>query len=285
VLRILIYTTLALIAFAANSILCRLALSEEAIDPASFTSVRLMAGAVTLYALVRGYRGGAAPLKGSWPSAAMLALYAVPFSLAYVSLTAGTGALLLFGAVQATMLLASVGGGERPHAVQWIGVGLALAGLVYLVLPGLAAPPLIAALLMLLAGVAWGVYSLLGRGSADPLRETAGNFVRAVPFAIAVSAVMLRDLHVAPRGLVLAIASGAVASGLGYVLWYAALRNLSGFTASIVQLAGPVLAAAGGVLLLDERISLRLAVAATLVLGGIALAIVGRSLARIARST
>jgi drug/metabolite transporter (DMT)-like permease len=209
----------------------------------------------------------------------------VPFSLAYVSLTAGTGALLLFGAVQATMLLASVGGGERPHAVQWIGVGLALAGLVYLVLPGLAAPPLIAALLMLLAGVAWGVYSLLGRGSADPLRETAGNFVRAVPFAIAVSAVMLRDLHVAPRGLVLAIASGAVASGLGYVLWYAALRNLSGFTASIVQLAGPVLAAAGGVLLLDERISLRLAVAATLVLGGIALAIVGRSLARIARST
>jgi drug/metabolite transporter (DMT)-like permease len=277
VLRIPIYTALALIAFAANSILCRLALSEEAIDPASFTSVRLMAGAVMLYALVRGHRGGSAPLKGSWLSAAMLALYAVPFSLAYVSLTAGTGALLLFGAVQATMLLASVGAGERPDAVQWIGVVLALAGLVYLLLPGLASPPLMAAMLMLLAGVAWGVYSLLGKGSADPLRETAGNFVRAVPFAIAVSAVMLRDLHLELRGLVLAIASGAVASGLGYVLWYAALRNLSGFTASIVQLAGPVLAAAGGVLLLDERISLRLAVAATLVLGGIALAIMGRS--------
>lgn len=276
-LRIPIYTALALIAFAANSILCRLALSEEAIDPASFTSVRLMAGAVMLYALVRGHRGGSAPLKGSWLSAAMLALYAVPFSLAYVSLTAGTGALLLFGAVQATMLLASVGAGERPDAGQWIGVVLALAGLVYLLLPGLASPPLMAAMLMLLAGVAWGVYSLLGKGSADPLRETAGNFVRAVPFAIAVSAVMLRDLHVELRGLVLAIASGAVASGLGYVLWYAALRNLSGFTASIVQLAGPVLAAAGGVLLLDERISLRLAVAATLVLGGIALAIMGRS--------
>ena len=276
-LRIPIYTALALIAFAANSILCRLALSEEAIDPASFTSVRLMAGAVMLYALVRGHRGGSAPLKGSWLSAAMLALYAVPFSLAYVSLTAGTGALLLFGAVQATMLLASVGAGERPDAVQWIGVVLALAGLVYLLLPGLASPPLMAAMLMLLAGVAWGVYSLLGKGSADPLRETAGNFVRAVPFAIAVSAVMLRDLHLELRGLVLAIASGAVASGLGYVLWYAALRNLSGFTASIVQLAGPVLAAAGGVLLLDERISLRLAVAATLVLGGIALAIMGRS--------
>jgi drug/metabolite transporter (DMT)-like permease len=277
VLRIPIYTALALIAFAANSILCRLALSEEAIDPASFTSVRLMAGAVMLYALVRGHRGGSAPLKGSWLSAAMLALYAVPFSLAYVSLTAGTGALLLFGAVQATMLLASVGAGERPDAGQWIGVVLALAGLVYLLLPGLASPPLMAAMLMLLAGVAWGVYSLLGKGSADPLRETAGNFVRAVPFAIAVSAVMLRDLHLELRGLVLAIASGAVASGLGYVLWYAALRNLSGFTASIVQLAGPVLAAAGGVLLLDERISLRLAVAATLVLGGIALAIMGRS--------
>ena len=276
-LRIPIHTALALIAFAANSILCRLALSEEAIDPASFTSVRLMAGAATLYALVRGHRGGSAPLKGSWPSSAMLALYAVPFSLAYVSLTAGTGALLLFGAVQATMLLASVGAGERPDAGQWIGVVLALAGLVYLLLPGLASPPLMAAMLMLLAGVAWGVYSLLGKGSADPLRETAGNFVRAVPFAIAVSAVMLRDLHLELRGLVLAIASGAVASGLGYVLWYAALRNLSGFTASIVQLAGPVLAAAGGVLLLDERISLRLAVAATLVLGGIALAIMGRS--------
>jgi drug/metabolite transporter (DMT)-like permease len=277
VLRIPIYTALALIAFAANSILCRLALSEEAIDPASFTSVRLMAGAVMLYALVRGHRGGSAPLKGSWLSAALLALYAVPFSLAYVSLTAGAGALLLFGAVQATMLLASVGAGERPDAGQWIGVVLALAGLVYLLLPGLASPPLMAAMLMLLAGVAWGVYSLLGKGSADPLRETAGNFVRAVPFAIAVSAVMLRDLHLELRGLVLAIASGAVASGLGYVLWYAALRNLSGFTASIVQLAGPVLAAAGGVLLLDERISLRLAVAATLVLGGIALAIMGRS--------
>jgi drug/metabolite transporter (DMT)-like permease len=277
VLRIPIYTALALIAFAANSILCRLALSEEAIDPASFTSVRLMAGAVMLYALVRGHRGGSAPLKGSWLSAAMLALYAVPFSLAYVSLTAGTGALLLFGAVQATMLLASVGAGERPDAGQWIGVVLALAGLVYLLLPGLASPPLMAAMLMLLAGVAWGVYSLLGKGSADPLRETAGNFVRAVPFAIAVSALMLRDLHLELRGLVLAIASGAVASGLGYVLWYAALRDLSGFTASIVQLAGPVLAAAGGVLLLDERISLRLAVAATLVLGGIALAIMGRS--------
>jgi drug/metabolite transporter (DMT)-like permease len=275
-----IYTVLALIAFSANSILCRLALSGQAIDAASFTSVRLIAGAVTLAALVRGRRAGPVPLPGSWRSAAMLALYAVPFSLAYVSLTAGTGALLLFGAVQMTMLLATILRGERPGALQWIGVTLALGGLVYLVLPGITAPPLVAAVLMVLAGVAWGAYSLLGRGSADPLGETAGNFVRAVPFALGASVLMLGDLHIESTGLLLAIASGAVASGLGYVIWYAALRSLSGFSASIVQLAGPVLAAAGGVVLLGERITPRLVLAGGLVLGGIALALVGQNARR-----
>ena len=276
-LRISVYTVLALVSFAANSILCRLALSGQAIDAASFTTVRLVSGAVTLYALVSRRGRTSAPLPGSWRSAAMLALYAIPFSLAYVSLTIGTGALLLFGAVQVTMLLTTIRRGERPGALQWIGATLALGGLVYLVLPGLTAPPLVPALLMLLAGVAWGVYSILGRGSADPLGETAGNFVRAVPFAVAASLVMLRDLHLESGGLFFAITSGAVASGLGYVIWYAALRGLSSFTASIVQLAGPVLAAAGGVLLLDERITTRLILAGGLVLGGIALAIVGRT--------
>jgi drug/metabolite transporter (DMT)-like permease len=277
VLRTPAYTILALIAFAANSILCRLALSGPAIDAASFTSVRLIAGAVTLAVLVRGRGAIPVPLPGSWRSAAMLAIYALPFSLAYVSLTAGTGALLLFGAVQVTMLLTTIRGGERPGALQWIGVTLALGGLVYLMLPGITAPPFVPALLMVLAGAAWGIYSLLGRGSADPLAETAGNFVRAVPFALAASVVMLPGLHVERAGIILAVTSGAVASGLGYVIWYAALRSLSGFTASIVQLAGPVLAATGGVLLLGERVTPRLFLAGGLVLGGIALAIVGRN--------
>jgi drug/metabolite transporter (DMT)-like permease len=266
---------LALIAFAANSILCRLALSGGAIDAGSFTSVRLVAGAITLYALARGRR--AMPrLPGTWTAAAMLALYAIPFSFAYVSLTAGTGALLLFAAVQVTMLAATLGRGERPGPWQWIGTLLALAGVVYLLLPGITAPPPGAALLMVLAGVAWGAYSLLGQGSEDPLGETAGNFARAAPVAMATSLVMLPVLHLGTAGVLLAIASGAVASGLGYVTWYAALQRLSGFTASIVQLAVPVLAAVGGVLLLGERITARLILAGALVLGGIALAIVGR---------
>ena len=211
----------------------------------------------------------------------MLALYAVPFSLAYVRLTASTGALLLFGAVQVTMLLAGIARGERPGLLQWTGVLLALGGLVYLLLPGIVAPPLPAALLMVLAGVAWGFYSLLGRGSVNPLGETAGNFLRGVPFALAATLVMIRDLRVEPTGLLLAIASGAVASGMGYVIWYAALRSLSSFTASVVQLAGPVLTAAAGVLLLDERITPRLLQAGALVLGGIALAIGGKPAPRV----
>jgi len=271
--RTSLLTLLALGAFAANSILCRLALGGRTIDAASFTSVRLIAGAITLYALLRGRRA-TARVAGTWRTAVLLALYAVPFPFAYLSLTAGTGALLLFGAVQLTMLATALWSGERPSLWQWSGVVLALAGLIYLVLPGVSAPPLGAALLMVLAGAAWGIYSLLGRGSADPLGETAGNFARAVPFAIAVSLMTIRDVHVRPTGLLLAIASGAVASGLGYVIWYAALRTLGGFAASIVQLAVPVLAAGGGVLLLGERITIRLVLAGVLVLGGIALAIV-----------
>jgi drug/metabolite transporter (DMT)-like permease len=276
-LRTAACTALALLAFAGNSILCRLALRREAIDPASFSSVRLVAGALTLAFLVRWTRGAPRPQAGpSWISAAALFLYAVPFSFAYVSLDAGVGALLLFGAVQLTMILAAVRRGDRPGRVQWLGLALASGGLLYLVLPGLSAPPPAGSALMLLAGMAWGIYSLRGGDATDPLAETAVNFARAVPLALVVSLLTPARLHIERSGFVLALASGAVASGLGYVLWYQALRGLSAVTASVVQLSVPVLAAVGGILLLDERVTSRLLLAALLVLGGVGLAILGR---------
>jgi drug/metabolite transporter (DMT)-like permease len=277
VLRTAAYTALALLAFAGNSILCRLALSREAIDPASFSSVRLAAGALTLALLVRWTHGAPRPQPGSsWASGAALFLYAVPFSFAYVSLGVGVGALLLFGAVQLTMILAAVWRGDRPGAIQWLGLALASGGLIYLVLPGLTAPSPAGSALMILAGIAWGIYSLRGGAAADPLSETAGNFARAVPLTLVVSLMAYAQLHIQRGGLVLALASGALASGLGYVIWYRALRGLSAVTASVVQLSVPILAAVGGVLLLDERVTSRLLLASVLVLGGIGLAILGR---------
>jgi drug/metabolite transporter (DMT)-like permease len=270
--RTVLLTGLALAAFAANSLLCRAALGRAAIDPASFSTIRLASGAATLVLIALSRRRGATGVAGSWGSAALLFLYAVPFSFAYVSLGAGTGALILFGAVQATMLVAALSSGERPHRVQWLGLILALAGLAYLVMPGLAAPSTVGAVSMALAGVAWGVYSLRGRGASDPLAETAGNFARSVPLAIGVS---VAAPHVAfhAEGTLLAVASGALASGLGYVAWYAALPALSATRAASVQLAVPVLAAAGGVLFLSERITPRLILAAILILGGVGLAL------------
>ena len=218
-------------------------------------------------------RRGSMDLRGSWGSAAVLFLYAVPFSFAYVSLGAGTGALVLFGAVQATMLVAAVSSGERPHVVQWSGLILALGGLVYLVLPGLAAPSPAGCALMSIAGVAWGLYSLRGRGASNPLAETAGNFARSVPLAVGVSVVAAPHVRVSADGVLLAVLSGALASGLGYVVWYAALSGLSATRAASVQLAVPVLAAAGGVAFLSERITGRLILSAILILGGVALAL------------
>jgi drug/metabolite transporter (DMT)-like permease len=276
VLRTAAYTALALLAFAGNSILCRLALSRAAIDPATFSSVRLAAGALTLALLVRWTRRPPSQPLGSWASAAVLFLYAVPFSFAYVSLGVGVGALLLFGAVQLTMILAAVWQGDRPGGIQWLGLALASGGLIYLVLPGLTAPPPAGAALMLLAGIAWGIYSLRGGNATDPLGETAGNFARAVPLTLVVSLLAYAQLHVQRSGLLLALASGAIASGLGYVLWYQALRGLSAVTASVVQLSVPILAAVGGVILLDERVTSRLLLAALLVLGGIGMAILDR---------
>lgn len=270
-------TALALLAFAANSILCRLALQHHAIDPATFSAVRLIAGALALGLLVRwSGEPELAPRPPSWASAAWLFLYAVPFSFAYVTLGVGTGALLLFGAVQVTMLLAAVARGQHPRAVQWLGLVAAMAGLTWLVLPGLGAPHPLGAMLMLVAGVSWGCYSLRGQGATAPLQETASNFARAVPLGILAGLVAAPGSVPSARGLLWAVLSGALASGVGYALWYSALRQLSAVTAAVVQLAVPILAAAGGAILLGERFTVRLVTAAFLVLAGIGLTILGR---------
>lgn len=265
-----------MVAFAANSVLCRMALLEPAIDPASFTTIRLLAGAATLLLVTSCRWPVDRPLRRSLASPALLALYAIPFSFAYTRLTTGTGALILFACVQLTMLAATLRSGESVRALQWTGVSVALAGLVYLVLPTLATPALMPAALMAIAGIAWGIYSWRGRAATDPLGATTRNFVLAVPFALLASALSLPHMRVDAAGVALAIVSGAIASGLGYVVWYAALRGLTGTQAAVVQLSVPVLAGAGGVIVLSESMSARLLLSTVLVLGGIALAIAGR---------
>jgi drug/metabolite transporter (DMT)-like permease len=270
--RVFLLTVLAMLAFAANSLLCRAALKHTAIDAASFTAIRIIAGALALGLIVR-VRSGPQPMAGSWGSALALFAYAAAFSFAYVSLTAATGALLLFGAVQATMIGVGLWRGERLRGRQMLGLVCALAGLVGLLLPGLAAPPLRGALMMLAAGAAWGVYSLRGKGSGDPLRVTAGNFLRAVAFAIVLSALMWPAAALDRVGIGYAIASGALASGIGYAIWYAALPALNVTSAATVQLSVPVIAAVGGIVWLGEPITLRLVLASAAILGGIALVI------------
>lgn len=234
--------------------------------------MRLASGALMLMLLCRLRRGGA-PMGGSWKSSVLLFLYAVPFSFAYDSLATGTGALILFGAVQATMLIAAVTSGERPGLLQWAGLATAVVGLVYLVLPGVSAPAPGGSALMAVAGIAWGFYSLRGRGVTDPLAETAGNFVRSVPMVAAVAIATIGDLHLSPHGALLAVTSGALASGLGYAIWYAALRGLTATVAATVQLSVPVLASAGGVIFMAEAITHRLLIASVLILGGVGLAL------------
>lgn len=265
-------TGLAMIAFACNSLLCRYALRHTAIDPGSFTLVRLAAGAGMLWLIVQ-LRSRSRAGAGDWPSALALFAYAAGFSFAYASLPAATGALLLFGAVQVTMVGHGLWRGERLRGWQLAGFVLASAGLVGLLLPGLSAPPLQGALLMLGAGVAWGVYSLRGKGAGDATRVTAGNFLRALPIALLLLPWLYRHMTLDPAGVGAALASGALASGIGYAIWYAALPSLRATTAATVQLGVPVLAAIGGVVFLAEPVSLRLALASVAVLGGIALVI------------
>ena len=269
-----ILTAVTMLAFAANSLLCRLALQRTHIDPASFTLVRIGSGALMLFLLAAA--GGSRKRSGNWISAIALLGYAAAFSFAYVSLPVGTGALLLFAAVQATMIVRGLLSGERMNGPQVVGFVLAMVGLVILVLPGLSAPPLGGALLMTGAGVCWGVYSLRGRRGSDPMAATAGNFLRAVPFAVAVWLVFLRGVHLPVMGIVYGALSGALASGVGYAIWYAALRGLTATRAAVVQLSVPVLAAAAGVGFLGERITIRLTVSAAAVLGGIALFVLER---------
>lgn len=272
--RLLFFSALAMVAFAGNSLLCRLALQQTVIDPASFTSLRLVSGAAMLWLLVR-LRGGAKP-GGGWPAALALFVYAAGFSFAYLHLPTGTGALILFGAVQASMIGYGLWRGERLGRPQLWGMALALLGLVGLLLPGATAPSLPGSLLMLAAGVSWGIYSLLGRGSAQPLRDTAGNFLRAVPLAAGLSILLLPGAALDGAGVALALASGALASGLGYALWYAVMPLLAATTAATVQLSVPLLAALGGVLFLAEPVTLRLGVAAAAILGGIALSLLAK---------
>jgi drug/metabolite transporter (DMT)-like permease len=268
--RLAALTTAVMIAFAGNSLLCRIALKGTAIDPATFTTIRIVSGAVVL-ALITQWAGRPAARAGNWGSALALFAYAAAFSYAYVSLTAGTGALLLFGAVQATMIGWGAWKGERLGLRQLGGLALALAGLVGLVLPGLSAPPLSGSLLMLGAGVAWGVYSLRGKGAGDPTQVTAGNFLRTVPLALLLSLLALSQAHWDAAGVACAVASGAIASGMGYAIWYSVLPVLRATNAAIVQLSVPVIAAFGGIVFLSESLSARLVLASIAVLGGIAI--------------
>jgi drug/metabolite transporter (DMT)-like permease len=276
--RVGLLTALAMLAFAGNSILCRLALKGTAIDAASFTLLRIGSAAAALWLILMVRHGPRRlPGGGSWLSALALFVYAAAFSFAYLHLSAGTGALLLFGAVQATMTGYGLYVGERLRAGQWLGLALALGGLVWLVFPGLAAPPPGSSLLMVMAGIAWGIYSLRGRGSADATGTTAGNFMRAVLPALALALWMHAQRSADGIGLACALVSGALTSGLGYVVWYAVVPQLRAATAATVQLSVPVIAAVGGIALLGEAMSIRLAVSAAAVLGGIALVIAGKT--------
>jgi drug/metabolite transporter (DMT)-like permease len=259
-----------MIAFASNSILCRLALKQTSIDPATFTLIRILCGAIALWLVIQTRRTKSLG-TGNWVSAVALFAYAAAFSFAYLHLSAGTGALLLFGAVQATMILWGLRQGEQLDLLQVAGLTIAMTGLVVLLFPGLSAPPLFDSALMLIAGAAWGIYSLRGRGEKNPVGATAGNFLRAVPFAIAVTAAAWPWRKLDSLGVAYAALSGAITSGLGYVIWYRALPGLKAASAATVQLSVPVLAAAGGILLLGEPISLRYVLASMAVLGGIAL--------------
>ncbi len=278
--RTLTLTTFAMLAFAGNSLLCRIALKHTNIDAASFTTIRLLSGALMLWLIVQ-VRRSATHGNGNWLSAFALFAYAAAFSFAYVSLSAATGALLLFGAVQATMIGYGIWSGERFVKWQLVGLALAFGGIVGLLLPGLSAPPLLGSLLMLSAGIAWGIYSLRGKGAGDPTKVTAGNFLRAVPIAAALSIVMFIANGLSlDAGVWYAVASGALASGVGYAIWYTALPSLKATHAATVQLSVPVIAALGGIVFLGEPITLRYVLASMAILGGIALVILEKQKAQ-----
>jgi drug/metabolite transporter (DMT)-like permease len=272
-------TTATMIAFAANSLLCRAALRGGAIDALSFTAIRFVSGALVLVAITQARRSDDTSRDGSWTAAIALGGYAIAFSLAYLRLGAGTGALLLFGSTQFTMIGGGLVRGERPTLRQWVGLAVAGIGMVVINLPSLDAPPPGGAALMIAAGVGWGLYSLRGRGAKRPIRATAGNFVRCLPFTVAYGVIAIATTaHVTARGVVLAATSGVVTSGLGYCVWYAVLPSLGAARGAIVQLSVPVIAAVGAILLLHEPLGLHLAIGGAIILGGLGLALWQRRL-------
>jgi drug/metabolite transporter (DMT)-like permease len=267
---------IAMLAFAGNSVLCRLALVNTGIDAASFTVLRIVSGAIVLWLLV-GLRKRARPASGNWAGALALTIYAAAFSFAYIQLDTGTGALLLFGAVQLSMLAFGLVRGERLSTAATAGLVLATVGVLVLLLPGSTAPPLGSALIMLLSGLAWGAYSLLGRGAVDPLAETADNFLRSVPLVLLLALPFVGQIRWDATGALYAILSGALTSGLGYAIWYSALRGLGAMQAASLQLSVPILAAIAGVLLLSEPLSVRMLIAAVAVIGGLAIVLKARA--------
>ena len=276
-LRTGLFTTFSLVAFAANSVLCRLALGENTISASGFTIIRLLAGALILFIiLIFKKKKTTGKSKGSWLGSFMLFLYAITFSYAYITLDTATGALILFGSVQTTIILLSLISGDRLNATEWIGVVIAFLGFLYLISPSVTTPSVLGFLLMSIAGMAWGVYTLKGRKSNQPVMDTAYNFIRSLLFVLILSLFTIQKSHFTQEGILLAIASGGLTSGIGYVIWYKALGRLSAVQAAVVQLFVPVIAAFGGVLFLSEVITLRLTISALLILGGILLVVVGR---------
>jgi len=278
-IKTILFTGLALIAFAANSVLCRLALGGSAIDASTFTIVRLLSGVIVLTVIlnISKINSNSSPsTKGSWPASIALFLYAFTFSFAYVTLETATGALILFGSVQITMILLTIFSGNRLHISEWVGMAIAFAGFVYLVLPGVTTPSVIGFFLMTVSGIAWGVYTLKGRGSKSPIMDTAYNFLRTLPFVIILAIITMKYAHYSAEGILLAALSGGIASGIGYMIWYIALSGLSVTQAAVLQLLVPVIAAFGGIIFVSESISLRLAVSSAMILGGILMVVLGR---------
>lgn len=272
-----ILTGLALIAFAANSVLCRLALKDEVIDAASFTIIRLLSGAIVLFLIIISTQKiTRLSANGSWLASLMLFVYAITFSYAYISLDTGTGALILFGSVQITMILLSLIAGDRLHYIEWAGVIIAFTGFVYLILPGVTAPSPMGFMLMAAAGIAWGIYTLKGRGSQNPLMDTAYNFLRTIPLVILLTIITVSNASYSSEGILLALLSGGITSGIGYTIWYIALGGLSATQAAVLQLLVPIIAAFGGVIFAAEAITGRLTISAAMVLGGILIVVLGK---------
>jgi drug/metabolite transporter (DMT)-like permease len=280
-IKTILFTGLALIAFAANSVLCRLALGESAIDASTFTIVRLLAGAIVLTVImsiskIKSNSNTNSSTKGSWPASIALFIYGLTFSFAYVTLDTATGALILFGSVQIAMILMSIFSGNRLHISEWFGMAIAFTGFVYLILPGVTTPSVIGFLLMTVSGIAWGIYTLKGRGSKNPIMDTAFNFLRTMPFVIILAIVTFKYAHYSSEGILLAVLSGSIASGIGYMIWYSALSGLSVTQAAVLQLLVPVIAAVGGIIFVSESISFRLTVSSAMILGGILMVVLGR---------